>query len=114
MTPFHDKHSAVVAGSLSSFDRVVFKGHLEQLCYCGGVEELPARKGMLIKDFGKLAECLSKQVCAAAEAMAAEAARPYQYLPSCRTRKEQLANQIAERDGITEGLVAVFCVLEGA
>lgn len=36
--------------------------------------------------------------------MAAAARRPYQYL-SGPTRKEDLARQIAERDGITEGLV---------
>jgi hypothetical protein len=43
--------------------------------------------------------------------MAAEAQRPYQYLTGPR-RKEELARQIAERDGITEGLVCVFSVLE--
>jgi hypothetical protein len=43
--------------------------------------------------------------------MAAAAKRPHQYL-SGPTRKEELARQIAERDGITEGLVCVFSVLE--
>lgn len=114
MTPFHEKHSEVIEGCLSSFDRVVFKGHLKQLCFGKGVEKFLGRKGMLIKDFGKLAERLSKEVCCAAEAMAEAAGRPYRYLASYRTRKEQLATEIAERDGITEGLVAVFGVVEGA
>jgi response regulator RpfG family c-di-GMP phosphodiesterase len=46
-----------------------------------------------------------------AHALANEAQRPVQYL-SAPTRKEELARQIAERDGITEGLVCVFSVLE--
>jgi len=43
--------------------------------------------------------------------MATEAQRPHQYLTG-PTRKEDLAQQIAERDGGTEGLVCVFSVLE--
>jgi hypothetical protein len=43
--------------------------------------------------------------------VAAAAGRPYQYL-SGPTRKEDLARQIAERDGLAEGLVCVFSVLE--
>jgi hypothetical protein len=43
--------------------------------------------------------------------IAAEAQRPHQYLTG-PTHKEDLARQIAERDGITEGLVCVFSVLE--
>jgi hypothetical protein len=43
--------------------------------------------------------------------MATTAGRPYQYLGE-RTRKEDLARQIAERDGIGDGLVCVFALLE--
>jgi hypothetical protein len=43
--------------------------------------------------------------------MAAASGRPYQYLGE-RTRKEDLARQIAERDRIDEGLVCVFALLE--
>lgn len=114
MTPFHEKHAAGIEGTLSSVDRIVFKGHLKQLCHGPGVEKFLARKGLLIKEFGGLAERLSKQLCAAGEQMASEAGRPYEYLPSYRTRKEQRARAIAERDGVTEGLIAVFGVVEGA
>src|SRR5260370_15675726 len=43
--------------------------------------------------------------------MAAAAGRPYQYLGE-RTRKEDLARQIAKRDGLDEGLICVFALLE--
>src|SRR5262249_54712758 len=43
--------------------------------------------------------------------LATETQRPYQYLTG-PTRKEELARQIAERDGITDGLVCIFSVLQ--
>ncbi|MGH7320328.1 MAG: hypothetical protein ACRELA_11990 [Candidatus Rokuibacteriota bacterium] len=46
-----------------------------------------------------------------ARQMAARAGRPYQYFGE-RTRKDELARQLAERDGIQEGLVCVFAVVE--
>jgi hypothetical protein len=46
-----------------------------------------------------------------ARQMAAREGRPYQYFGE-RTRKEDLARQVAERDGITEGLVCVFATVE--
>jgi len=45
-----------------------------------------------------------------ARQMAAGQGRPYQYFGE-RTRKEDLARQVAERDGITEGPVCVFATV---
>jgi len=42
-----------------------------------------------------------------ARQMAAREGRPYQYFGK-RTRKEDLAREVAEGDGIQEGLVCVF------
>ena len=114
MTPFHTTHNEVLEGSLSSFDRVVFKGHLKPLMYGQGVEKFLSSKGMLIRDFKKLVERLSGEVDRAARAMAEAAGRPYEYLNSYHIRKERKAAEIAERDGITQGLVAVFAAVEGA
>ena len=46
-----------------------------------------------------------------ARQMAAREGRPYQYFGE-RTRKEDLARQLAERDGIEEGLVCVVATVE--
>jgi hypothetical protein len=43
--------------------------------------------------------------------MAKEGGRPYRYLPG-PARKEDLAREIAEKDGVTNGLVCVFSVVE--
>ena len=111
MTPFHSAHSEVLEGTLSSFDRVVFKGHLKALMYGQGVEKFLGAKGMLIRDFKPLVEELSGKVDQAARAIAEAAERPYVYLNSYHIRKERRAAEIAERDGITEGLIAVFAVV---
>jgi len=47
-----------------------------------------------------------------AQAMAEREGRPYMYLASPGTRKEQRAREMAEADGIEEGLVCVFAQLE--
>mgnify|MGYP001592979218 CR=1 FL=1 len=52
------------------------------------------------------------QLKAHIEGMAQAAGRPLQYLTSSKDSKEDLARKIAERDGITDGLVCVFSVLE--
>jgi len=46
-----------------------------------------------------------------ARQLAAREGRPYQYFGE-RPKKEDLARQVAERDGIREGLVCVFATLE--
>ena len=53
----------------------------------------------------------AERVKAHAQAMAAKHKRAFQYL-STSLRKEDAARQLAERDGIEEGFVCVFSVLE--
>ena len=67
MNPIHQKHSAKINGSLSSFDRIVFKGHLRQIAFGKGIEKLLARQGYLIKDFQHVAKDLSTGVDEAAK-----------------------------------------------
>jgi hypothetical protein len=53
----------------------------------------------------------AERVKAHAQAMAEMDGRPFQYL-STSLRKEDAARKLAERDGIEEGLVCIFSVLE--
>jgi hypothetical protein len=110
MDAFLAKHAEVIQGVLSCFDRVLFRGYL------------PLMSGSAMAEFLKLKQVQrhtlkafllgqAERVKKHALSMAAQAHRPHQYL-SGPTRKEDLARQIAERDGITKGLVCVFSVLE--
>ena len=51
---------------------------------------------------------LTDQIERATEELAESAHRPVQYLPSSSQRKQDVAREIAERDGVTQGLVCVF------
>jgi hypothetical protein len=67
---------------------------------------------VLMKDFGTCVLGLSEQVVEHAKELARQAGRPYVYLPSSKDSKEELALQIVARDGIKQGLIAVFACVE--
>lgn len=77
------------------------------------------RQGVLLKDFKPYVQALTATLKAHAQRLAADAGRPYVWLQSSTTRrqgrsKEDLARDIAARDGVVEGLVCVLGVLEPA
>ena len=72
---------------------------------------------MLLKNFGLYAKWMSEVLKEHAQSVASEAGRPYLYLEQSYTRrrgcsKEELARQIAERDGVSDGLICVLAVVE--
>jgi len=67
---------------------------------------------ILIKDFGQLVERTTKAVKDKARALAEKAGRPFLFVPSSQTSKEDLARKIAARDQITDGLIAILNCVE--
>jgi hypothetical protein len=65
-----------------------------------------------LKDFGDYAHQVSRQVRSASLEMAESTGRPVVPLDSPRINKEQVALEIAKRDGIKEGLIAVVTAVE--
>jgi hypothetical protein len=111
MKQFIEKYGSLTTGVLSCFDRVVLRGHLP-IVRGDQLEQVMARHGVLVKDFGKWVQRQSERVREQAERIAAEAGRPLVYLTGSRERKEDLVRKIAEHDGITDGLIAVLKVVE--
>jgi hypothetical protein len=110
MEAFVAKHAAKVRGTLSCFDRVLFRGYLPLMSGWAMADFLRSKQieRLTLKPFLlEQAERMKKH----AGVLASQAGRPYQYL-SEPTRKEDLARKIAERDRISEGLVCVFSVVE--
>ncbi len=66
----------------------------------------------MYKDFVANVQQLSDRLKAHAIALAADAGRPYEYIASAQVRKEDVARAIAERDGVTDGLVCVLACVE--
>jgi hypothetical protein len=67
---------------------------------------------ILIKDFGQLVEQTTTAVKAQAKALAHKLGRPLVFVPSSQTSKEQLAREIAAKDQIKSGLIAILSALE--
>jgi hypothetical protein len=68
--------------------------------------------GVLLKDFKGFMTGITGRLRKATEALAEDAGRPMEYLKSSSISKEDVARQIAERDGVQEGLIAVLSATE--
>jgi hypothetical protein len=109
---FLERHQSRIVGVLSGFDRMRFGGTLRSLDYLQGFDKFLGAMGVLYKDFGKFVERVSDRVKDHARAFAERYGRPLVYLESSSVSKEEMACQIAERDGITRGLVCVLSCVE--
>lgn len=117
MSLFENIHAEQVIGKLTMFDRMIFHGHLTGFFPKGAFGAFLNSQGVLLKDFGKYVERATTTVKAHAIDLAAKAGRPFMYLQGATTKasgrsKDEIAREIAARDGITEGLVCAFSVLE--
>jgi hypothetical protein len=117
METFLSIHQGEIVGTLSMFDRMIFKGHLTGFFPKGAFGVFLSRQGVLLKDFGKYAQQSTQTLKTHIEGIGQEAGCPLQYLSSAPTHakgqtKEDLARSMAKRDGVTEGLVCIISVLE--
>jgi len=109
---FFDKFSTFLAGSLSCFDRVIFKGHIRLLSYPAGLEKFVDHVlGIPRKDFMPWAKCQSQRIIDHARRVAEEAGRPYLYL-NRPVRKDDLVHDLLRRQPVDDGLVCVLRCLE--
>ena len=112
MKGFIRRHGEKILGVLSGFDRMRFRGTLRLLTSVGGTMAWLSRAGVLIKDFVKFAEGLTRQVRQATEENAAAAERPVRYLDRF-VNKEELVRRIRGEQGLAaNGLIAVLSTLE--
>jgi hypothetical protein len=111
MNGFVKKFAHIIIGTLSCFDRVIFKGHLP----FGGDAQLNSFVdnvlGIRRKDFLPMLEKLSHKLVDHAKALAEAAGRPYEYHQG-KFCKESYIQNIIRRDAVREGLVAVLCCQE--
>jgi hypothetical protein len=108
---FLSKHANSVIGTLSGFDRLVFRGTLRQFAHRSGMMNYLWAVQVKLKDFASHAEALTQRLRNASEALARQTGRPIRYLPSS-TRKEPIAREIARADGIEQGLICILTAVE--
>ncbi len=111
MNDFVKKFARLIIGTLSCFDRVIFKGHLP----FGGDAHLNAFVDNVLrirrKDFLPMLETLFAQLVDYAKSLAEAAGRPYEYHQGKFRKEASIQNMIREYR-VTEGLVAVLCCQE--
>ncbi len=111
MRDFVSKHNEKISGTLSCFDRVLFKGYLP-LGWPEGMAGFIGSQGFLIKDFKRFVSVHSERIRKHAEEVAEKTGRPYVYLIGNGIRKEDRVRRIAENDGVTEGLICILRAVE--
>ena len=99
------------------FDRMIFKGYLSGLYKQDNVRCFLWTQGVALKDFTPYAKATTERIANNARRLATEAGRPVISFDHVKTRnrvqqKEELARSIAERDGVTEGIVCLISAVE--
>jgi hypothetical protein len=112
MDAFIQRHEQDVIGVLNGFDRMRFRGTLRSICYAEGLDRYLGAVGVPYKDFGVFAQGLSERLKDHAREVARKAGRPFEYLTRSSQEKEKVAQAIATREGVTEGLVCVLSCVE--
>jgi hypothetical protein len=112
MQQFIARHKDGINGTLSGFDRLVFRGTLRSIAYVDGMQNYLHRNGVLLKDFGQHVEQVSERLKRASVSAAEGSGRPVVYLPSSSTSKEQEARRIASEEDLREGLIAILTCVE--
>jgi len=112
MHEFIAKHQGKIAGTLSGFDRLVFRGHLRSITYPQGMMGYLWANQVLLKNFGDHVEAVTERLKAASLAEAKANGRPVEYLNSSNIDKDAIARNILAKDDVRNGLACVLSCLE--
>jgi len=112
MLDFVQRHGSKVIGVLSGFDRMLFRGtHMMLSHVCALMNYLWAIQVPLTQ-FRDWSEGLTQQIRLSSQGVMEEAGRPYRYLNNPAIRKEELAREIAAREGISSGPICLLGAVE--
>lgn len=101
-----------VMGVLSGFDRLMFRGTLRCVVDERGMNGHLYGAGVAMKDFKDYAKRTTAMLKGQSLQQAKDAGREIQYIDNSQTSKKDVALQIAERDGIRDGMICVLTCLE--
>lgn len=112
MNEFIARHSSKIAGTLSGFDRLIFRGTLSTINFPEGMRHYLHANDVLLKDFKGHVEGVTERVRAASTAAANRSGKVVRYLGSSGVDKGELARRIATEESIDQGLVCVLSSVE--
>ncbi len=108
--PFLRKHFDKIAGVLSCFDRLIFRGHLP-LSWAAGLEGFLFQQKILLKDFRTYAPQVAQRIKEHVQGLVQQAGAEFRHLRR-KERMEEQARRIAKDKGIGKGVVCGFSQLE--
>lgn len=108
LTLYKDK----IMGAISGLDRIRFRGTERLLANDSGLNRFLHSRGILLKDFTRLAKEITANLKACCEKTAERLGIETKYLTRSGINKEELAHQIAREKGIVTGPICHFSVLE--
>jgi hypothetical protein len=112
MKTFIRRFGKNILGVLHGFDRIRFRGTRRFLANVNGMMGYLWQRQVLLKDFKAFAGNLTAKIRQAAEETADREGRPVEYLRNGVMDKEAWARQVAQKDGIRQGLVGVLKSVE--
>jgi hypothetical protein len=111
MERFLQRHASRVLGSISGFERVLFRGVLRSIHHVPGLDYFMGSQRVGFKDFRWFVEKFSAGI-KRAEQIAQRAGRPSQFVPSGKASKEALVRKLLEQKPVKEGLICVLSCVE--
>ena len=108
-----ERHADKMVGAVSSWDRIVLKGHLQPLTYAKGMTSYLYRQGILIFDYPKFAAPLRDTLRTNAAELAEASGVAIEFIRKSRKfrKEDRIASIIADR-GDHPGLVHIFAAME--
>lgn len=88
------KYSEKINGILSTFDRMIIRGYIRSLMYDTGRYFYLSQQKVLLKNFAQFTSDISENIKSHEKALAQRYGRPYIYLQSPTTDKEDYAKTI--------------------
>jgi len=109
---FMDQFGPLIKCALGGWDRLRFHASLRPLFSPQWMRTYLIAAKVRLTDFATHAQALSHRLIEQAQVLAAKSGRPYQFLRSSQIRKEKLIEEIAQRDQVRSGLIAVLGAVE--
>jgi hypothetical protein len=109
---FIDQFGSLIKCALGGWDRLRFHASLRPLFSPRWMQTYLCAAKVRLKDFALHAKTLTERLRLEAQNTAATLQRPYHFLRSSQTSKEQFIEDIAQRDQVSSGLIAVLAAVE--
>jgi hypothetical protein len=113
MDALSGKFASKVNGTITGFDRIVFKGIIRPIMHAAGMESFLVARKVKNKDFKDYAMAQSRLIVECAEEISKkECGRKVTYIASLNDRKEKLAHERQAESELSEGLIGVWSCVE--